>query len=349
MSLTSQPLPVAEFMAAREHQPVVDVRTPAEFAKGHMPGAVNLPLFSDQERAVVGTRYKHEGRQAAILQGLDYVGPKMRTLLEQADRVIEGDSLLLYCWRGGMRSQSLAWLMELYGYQTHTLAGGYKSFRNYVLESFELTAHPIILGGKTGSGKTDILKQLAVRGQTIIDLEGMAGHKGSAFGGIGQPAQPSQQLFENRLGLTWRKHCSAPLMWVEDESYYVGQRLIPKPVWTQLQAALTLFIEMPLDLRIERLLTEYGHQDPALLAEAILKIKKRLGGFCTQQALAALKRGDLKTCCAILLEHYYDKAYLHGLAQKPPHQVYRLEVTTADPAQNAETILASGLPDSLRE
>jgi tRNA 2-selenouridine synthase len=340
----TQTVPLSEFMQRRRQSPVVDVRTPAEFSRGHIPGAANLPLFNDRERAEVGATYHQTSREAAILLGLDYVGPKLRPLLEQMHNLFRQSDLLFYCWRGGMRSQSLAWLAELYGYRAYTLAGGYKAFRTYVVTAVSQPLPIIILGGMTGSGKTEILQALAQIGQQTLDLEGLARHKGSVFGGLGQPAQPSQQQFENQLGLAWRELRPEPAVWLEDESFVIGQIKLPQPLWQQMQQAPTLFIEVPLALRVERLVEEYGRQEPAKLAEAILKLQKRLGGFHTTQALTALDRGDLERCCTILLNYYYDKTYRHCLAQKDPKLLYRLSLDSPDPVKNAQKILQAGWP-----
>ena len=332
-------LPIAEFIKYRPDCALIDVRTPVEFAKGHIPTAVNVPLFNNEERAEIGTLYKQHNREAAILRGLDFVGPKMRSLVETTQRVSTQQSICLYCWRGGMRSQSVAWLLSTYGYHTYTLKNGYKAFRNYILEAFELPHHLLIISGKTGTGKTAILQALRQKRQQVVDLEALARHKGSAFGGIGQPEQPTQQQFENELGLTWRGLSVETPVWVEDESRYIGSRIIPQPIWRQMKAAPLIFVDMPLDLRVERLVQEYGQQDITSLVAAIDKIKKRLGGPQAQQAIAALHRGDLTTSCAILLEHYYDKAYLHSLSHKPPDCIRHVRVDSTDPVENAERVL----------
>ncbi len=336
-------LSIEQFITHHQKFPVVDVRTPTEFTRGHLPGATNIPLFSDEERAMVGTAYAQESKKAAILQGLDFVGPKMRQLLEQADTVVERNTLLFYCWRGGMRSQSLAWLGDLYGYTTYSLEGGYKTFRRYILDTFEQRLPLMVLGGKTGSGKTAILKALAQLGQQFVDLEGLAQHKGSAFGGLGQPCQPTQQQFENDLGMIFREVDKTQPVWIEDESRYVGQIILPIEFWRQKFKAPILYIDVPLELRVERLVQEYGQQSQAQLAASIQKIKQRLGGMETEQALNALYRDDYHTCCAILLEHYYDKAYLHSLERKQPKNLHHLKLTSLDPLENAKTILDSQL------
>lgn len=195
---------IEEFIALRDRFPVFDVRTPAEYDKGHIPGAHNLPLLSDVERALVGTTYHKAGREAAILEGLEYVGPKMRQMVETVQHATESKTVMLHCWRGGMRSKSVGWLLNTYGYKVFLLTGGYKAFRHYVLQSFEIPRNIIILSGHTGSGKSDVLEHLQHLQEQVIDLEGLAHHKGSAFGGLGELPQPSQQQFENQLAFQWR-------------------------------------------------------------------------------------------------------------------------------------------------
>lgn len=338
----SEPLPIVEFMKLQRQCPILDVRTPAEFAKGHIPGAINLPLFSNEERAEIGTLYKRESREAAILRGLDFVGPRLRSMIETVETdypLSDKKRLGLYCWRGGMRSQCVAWLLRLYGYQPDTLEGGYKAFRRYILDVFEQPRLLTVLGGKTGSGKTDILEALQAQGQQVINLEKLARHKGSAFGGLGQPPQPTQQQFENELGLQWLALSPEQPVWIEDESRYIGHCTIPDALWQAMEQSPTIFVDVPLALRVERLVAEYGQQDRANLAAAVHKIKKRLGGQQAKTALAALERGDLEICCTILLERYYDKAYLYDLAQKRPDGIRHIEITSEYPAENAAKVL----------
>ena len=173
---------------------LLDVRTPAEFRQGHIPGAANLPLFSDAERAEVGTLYKQQGRQAAVLRGLALVGPRMEALAAELVTWSErsaGAPLRLHCWRGGMRSGSVAWLAQQLELPVLLLEGGYKSYRRWVLELFERPWPLRLLGGRTGCGKTELLLALRERGAAVVDLEGLAHHRGSSFGGLGLPEQPS--------------------------------------------------------------------------------------------------------------------------------------------------------------
>jgi len=295
---------IEEFIALRDRFPVFDVRTPAEYDKGHIPGGHNLPLFSDVERALVGTTYHNSGREAAILEGLEYVGPKMRQMVETVQKATGSKTVLLHCWRGGMRSKSVGWLLNTYGYKVVLLNGGYKAFRNYVLKSFELPRNIIILSGHTGSGKSDVLEHLKRLKEQVIDLEGLAHHKGSAFGGLGELPQPSQQQFENRLAFYWRDLNSDRPVWLEDESQKIGSRMIPHPLWRQMRNAQVIFLKVPFESRVDRLTGEYGIFQKLELMESIEKLRTRLGGVQVKKALEAVTQNDLPLCCEILLRHY---------------------------------------------
>ncbi len=336
---TSQTIDIEQFLDLGNQFPIFDVRSPAEFEKAHIPGAHSLPLFSNEERALVGTIYKQSGRKAAMLKGLDLIGPKMRSMVETVQKISHKDTLLLHCWRGGMRSSSVAWLLSLFDYQVYLLAGGYKSFRHYVLQSFEIPKNIIILSGGTGSGKTDILKFLSKMGKQTIDLEALANHKGSSFGGLGNPPPPSQEQFENELAMQWRGLDLNRPVWMEDESQKIGARLVPHPLWQQMRHSPVIFLDMPIELRIQRLLREYGEYDKILLEQSIFKLKKRLGGQNLNRALEELNSNRLDHCCEILLQRYYDKSYHHGLSKREQNNIYYLPVTSNDAEQNAVKIL----------
>jgi len=332
-------LSVDEFLEKAGELPVIDVRSPGEYAHAHIPGAVNIPLFDNDERAKVGTKYKNAGKDSAVLLGLELVGPNLAEFVRQARRLNrQGSEVLVHCWRGGMRSGSFAWLLDTAGLQASTLAGGYKAYRNLVLESLAQPRPLFILGGKTGSGKTDVLKELAALGEQIIDLEGLAHHKGSSYGAIGQQPQPTVEQFENMVYEAWRKLDPTRRIWLEDESKSIGQCFVPHPLWLQMREAPVAFLDIPQPVRVERLVREYTGIDHSLLVEATERIRKRLGGKDTQRALDALAAHDYATVAAITLD-YYDKAYLHGLSQRDPRQVYRLEITADQPAQTARQLV----------
>jgi tRNA 2-selenouridine synthase len=330
--------------------PVIDVRSPAEYKHAHIPGAFSLPLFSDEERAIVGTAYKQESREAAIKHGLDFFGPGMKKMVEEAEEKVRIHGLknkqkedatenskiiLIYCWRGGMRSAAVAWLLDLYGFKVFTLAGGYKKFRNYVLETFSFPYQIKILGGYTGSGKTGVLKTLRNSGEAVIDLEDIAKHKGSAFGNIGMPLQPTQEMFENILGMELRNmlkektdlskpkgqdsrvpsdkyRYSYTSFWLEDESQRIGLVNIPNAFWDTMRNSPVYFLDMPFEDRLNNIELEYGNLDRQRMIDAIGRIKERLGGLEAKNAIRFLEEGNTTESFRILLK-YYDKWYLKAL------------------------------------
>lgn len=309
---------ISDFLVQCRNKPLFDVRSPGEYQHAHIPGAISLPLFSDAERKEVGTAYKQQSRETAIKIGLDFFGPKMRTMVETVEAAAGDDkSIFVYCWRGGMRSGAVSWLLDLYGFKVTVLAGGYKAFRNFALKSFEESYTFKVLGGYTGSGKTEVLKTLELAGETVIDLEGIASHKGSAFGKFGMPKQPGQEMFENKLCLALMEAASrskkqtAPI-WVEDESQRIGDINLPKTVWERLREAPVVFLDIPFEERLARIEAEYGGISAEHLKDSIIRISKRLGPQNATAAIQFLEEGNAKEAFRILL-HYYDKRYLKGL------------------------------------
>ena len=307
--------PINEGLTLAGQDPVLDVRSPGEYALAHIPGAHSLPLFSDEERKVVGTAYKQQGREVAIKIGLDYFGIKMRSMIEAVEAIVHDHSeagnkcVLVHCWRGGMRSAGVAWLLDLYGFKVHVLAGGYKAFRNCMLQQFERPLVLKVVGGYTGSGKTEVLKELESAGQRIIDLEGIAGHKGSAFGGIGIAPQPTQEMFENKLGMELYGIADATQpVWTEDESRRIGSVNIPNLLWDRMRWSPVYFLDIPFDERLNYITASYGLLDKEQLTAAIQRIQKRLGGLNAKNAIAHLQADEYKEAFSILL-HYYDKYY----------------------------------------
>ncbi|WP_216900604.1 tRNA 2-selenouridine(34) synthase MnmH [Synechococcus sp. CCY 9618] len=306
-------LPIDAFLAGGGA--LIDVRTPAEFRQGHIPGARNLPLFSDAERAEVGTLYKQQGRQAAVLRGLALVGPRMHAMAAELAAWSErtaGAPLRLHCWRGGMRSASVAWLAGQLELPVVLLEGGYKSYRHWVLELFERPWPLRLLGGRTGTGKTELLLALRELGAAVVDLEGLAHHRGSSFGGLGLPEQPTSEHYENSLATVLAPMAGAGQIWLEAESAMVGRCRIPAGLWRQMKAAPVLAVERPLAERVTHLVTIYGAQDPLALAEATQRIARRLGPQRTAAALEAIGQRDWASACRQMLD-YYDRCYDHGL------------------------------------
>jgi tRNA 2-selenouridine synthase len=327
----------AEFLAKSQSFPIIDVRSPAEYAHAHIPGAINIPLFNNEERAKVGTCYKQAGKDAAVLLGLKLVGPKLASFVTQS-KALNSPDVLVHCWRGGMRSGSFAWLLETAGMRVSTLAGGYKAYRNHLLQSFSEPQNILVLGGTTGSGKTDTLHALQKLGEQIIDLETLAHHKGSSFGMLGQAAQPSTEQFENQLYQVWQQLDPTKRTWIEDESRRIGSCLVPIDLWQQIQTAPVVVLNVPLAERIQFLVKHYGCFDRQLLREALDRIKKRLGGQHHQTAIEALAQGDYAKVAEIALV-YYDKAYRYDLAKRHASQIREISVTSTDAIENAATLL----------
>ena len=331
-------LSIHEFIASG--LPVIDVRSPGEFARGHIPGAHSHPLFTDEERASVGALYKQQGRNAAVLEGLRIVGPKLATIVEQARAVAPEGRIRVHCWRGGERSGSVAWLLDKSGFaEVLTLKGGYKSFRNLVVASFTAPLDLRVLGGYTGTGKTETLRHLRDLGQQVIDLEALAHHKGSSFGGIGEEPQPTTEHFENLLWHALRSLDTAMPVWVEDESMMIGRAKIHDDLFAQMREAWLYFADMPMEERAARLVIDYGKYPKEDLAEATKRIEKRLGPQHCKTALEALEAGDLLTVAMITL-NYYDKTYLRGASQRDPAQVSTLPASANDLRGLAERLIA---------
>jgi tRNA 2-selenouridine synthase len=331
-----QKIDIELFLELAKTQMVIDVRSPGEYNHAHIPGAYSLPLFTDEERKIVGTTYKQESREAAIKVGLDFFGPRMKQLVEEVDTLVAKrtpagsdsqtlrNSILLYCWRGGMRSAGVGWLMDLYGFKVYTLAGGYKKFRNFILNTFRLPFQFKLLGGYTGSGKTELLNSLQEKGELVVDLEKIAGHKGSAFGNIGLPKQPTQEMFENKLGCELlsaaAKLSGAAIngspepggIWLEDESQRIGDVNIPHELWRTMRQSPVYFLDIPFEERLKHISQEYGGLDKGNLISSIERIQDRLGGLQAKNAIDYLNQDNIIESFRILLK-YYDKWYFKSL------------------------------------
>jgi tRNA 2-selenouridine synthase len=338
--MTPEKISAEKFLELAENIPVIDVRSPSEYESGHIPGAINIPLFNDSEREAVGIRYKKEGRLPAILEGLKLSGPAMSEKLSRAISSAPEGKLLVNCWRGGMRSEAMAWLFSLGGIHTRILEGGYKSYRNFILGSLSEKRKMIVLGGLTGSSKTHILRYLESTGRQIIDLEGLANHKGSAFGALGELPQPSTEYFSNLLYDKWRVNNKDLPFWVEDESRNIGTVFIPDSFFARMQDSPIIILMMDLKLRLPRLIKEYSTYPKESLKTSVLKISKRLGGDNTTEALEAIEHGDYSRAIEITLR-YYDKAYHYGLKTKSAKNLIFVETDTDDIEINAAKVVAA--------
>jgi tRNA 2-selenouridine synthase len=334
----AQKVDILEFLKLSEITPVADVRSPSEFRSGHIPWAVNIPLFDDKEREAVGTKYKMEGRLPAILEGLKHSGPALQSKLEQALKIANSKQLLVHCWRGGMRSEAMAWLFSLGDIEVKVLEGGYKSYRRHILGSLDEKRKMIVLGGMTGSSKTHIIRHLKLLGQQVIDLENLANHKGSAFGALGQLCQPSTEHFANILYTEWNNLNGDRPLWVEDESRNIGSVFMPDGFYLNMQDTPAIVLVMDISTRLPRLMEEYCDFPKESLKASVLKISKRLGGDMTTEAINAIEKGEFSRAIEIVL-HYYDKAYMFGLKKKKSTNIIYVNTDTDDIEANALKVL----------
>ena len=383
-----QKINIEEFLSLAKQYPVMDVRSPGEYAHAHIPSANSLPLFTDEERKQVGTAYKQQSREAAIKIGLDYFGVKMRKMVEQTEKIVgswqsavgkeraakselpTANCVLIHCWRGGMRSAAVAWLLDLYGFKVYLLTGGYKTYRKWVLAQFEKDYNFNIIGGYTGSGKTLVVHELIKQNKTVIDLEGLANHKGSAFGSLENMPQPGQEMFENFLAqvLAQSSVCSwqyakdtgnllpttnrplptAHCIYLEDESQRIGNLQIPMPLWNTMRKSPVFFIDIPFEERLNYITGDYGKQRKDYLKEAIIRIQKRLGGLETKNAVAFLESDNYRECFRILLT-YYDKWYHKGLYNREniTSLLNKIPCTGVDTPINTQKLLSCNIVNAL--
>jgi len=326
------------FLKNADKRVILDVRSPAEYEKGHIPGALSFPLFSDDERAQVGTLYSKSGREAAFFAGLDIVGPKMSGFVKKALRMAPHQRLQIHCWRGGMRSASMAWLLQSAGFDVILLDGGYKSYRTYIREAFNTPVKILVLSGMTGCGKTEILHEMKKKGAQILDLEGVANHKGSVFGHLGQKPQPSTEQYENNLAQIWRTFDFSKPLWIEDESRNVGGVSIPDPLFALMTKASVLKIELPKAYRVSRLVTEYAGIDDGEIAMNLQKIKDSLGNKNVQDLLQLLTAQQYTDFADKILD-YYDNSYDYSLKRKAFSQIIDFTPKGKTPAEQAIEIL----------
>lgn len=330
---------IESYLSAEKLLPIIDVRTPAEFKSGHIPGAVNIPLFSNEERAVVGTVYKQESVELAYDLGYEFVTPKLAWYVDESKKVARDGKVVVYCWRGGMRSRSFGEHIEKNGItEVFVIEGGYKAFRTNMLRSFEKPDKILVLGGYTGSGKTQILRTLREQGEQVIDLEAIANHKGSAFGSIGQDEQPKNEHFANLLFWEWRKLDFTKRVWLEDESIHIGKVFIPENLFQRMRDAALYFLNIPKEERAKFLVNDYAVTDKSLLEDSVRKISKRLGGLRTTEALETLERGDLYETAIITLD-YYDKFYGKGLSRRDQDKVVVIDSDVVDAQVNGRKVL----------
>ncbi|MBO8165391.1 MAG: tRNA 2-selenouridine(34) synthase MnmH [Brevibacillus sp.] len=299
---------------------LIDVRAPAEYARDTIPGACNIPLFTDEERARVGIAYKRDGQAAAQWLGMQIVAPKIEALMRAIRQRAEetGEIPTIFCWRGGMRSKAMATFASFAGLPVQRLIGGYRAYRKYVVQTFapyQLRVPVVLLHGLTGVGKTELLRRLEQRGWPVLDLERMAGHRGSVFGHFGRGKPANQKMFDARLFETLRRYPDAPFFLMEAESKRIGNAVLPPFLLQAKETAHHLYLHAPLEVRVERLYAEYvapfaGRSDfQEKVLEAYQRIARKIPTEQTKRMKEAIEQGAYRQVIAALLLYYYDPRY----------------------------------------
>ena len=306
---------------------LIDVRSPDEYYKGHMPNSINIPIFNNEERSIIGKKYKISGREIAVREGFkiienkidkliqDFILIKEELLISTGGKLSHQENIKIYCARGGMRSLSMFWLLEKFKYHCVTLNGGYKTYRNWVLNSFKDKKNIVVIGGKTGTRKTKILTKLKTLDYQILDFESLANHRGSAFGGLGMIKQPTNEQYENLISENLDKFNKFKFIFVEAESPNIGKNRIPFELYKQMKNSKRIEIIRDERIRIDELVNTYSNFEKNDLKESVLRISKRLGPQRTKSAIDSINNEDWENVCKSVLD-YYDKCYEHELKDK---------------------------------
>ncbi|NTW32051.1 MAG: tRNA 2-selenouridine(34) synthase MnmH [Bacteroidetes bacterium] len=329
---------IEEYLELKVEIPLIDVRSPSEFSKGHIPEATNIPIFSDDERAHIGTIFTKQSKENALVLGYKYANSKLTYFIAKSLETAPQKKVALYCWRGGMRSHKFAELLDLNGFtEIYVIRKGYKAFRNHALDSFNKNVRLNIIGGYTGSGKTHILNILKSSGLQIIDLEAIANHKGSVFGGIGAKRQPTTEQFENNLFRQWKKLDFSRTIWIEDESFSIGSVNMPLALYKKIITSPVIFMDIPKEERAYYLVSEYSGCETNSMITAIKKLSKRLGDLNTRKAIEHFENAKYFEVAMILL-NYYDKSYKEGLSLREKEKVFTIKLPTTNHLRNAKII-----------
>jgi tRNA 2-selenouridine synthase len=335
-------LSAQEVMGLASEATIFDVRSPGEYERGHIPGALSFPLFTNEERAEVGTIYKQIGKQEALVRGLEMVGPKMGGFVREALRLTRGKKhIIIHCWRGGQRSKSMAWLLTQAGMRVAVMQGGYKAWRHVTQQNLDQMPHRLlVVGGSTGSGKTLIMHALRAAGEQVIDLEQLANHKGSAFGWLGEQEQPSTEHFENLLAAELRGLDPKRRTWVENESKGIGRVYLPVRLREAMKETALFQYQLDIEARLDILVDGYAQYSHEELVMCFERIHTKLGGLAFQQAVDAVNAGDYRTAARIALV-YYDKTYEHSLQVNQTPVVVPIVATLFDASEAAQALISA--------
>lgn len=344
-----KPITSQEYLLHKRHLPIIDVRAPAEYAHGHIPGAFNVALFSDEERAIVGTIYKQHGRETAVKKGFEIVAPHITSFIDKIKIFTEARELVLYCARGGMRSRSIAMLLDFAGYTIHLMTGGFKAYKQFLRERSTLFNTMILIGGKTGSGKTAILAELARLGEQVLDLESVANHRGSALGALGRPIQPTQEQFIITCLTILAGYDPVKCVWLEHEGTRLGEVQIPIELLVHMSCAPVVHINLPRAYRAARLMEEYGCFSVSEIRPCVEKMEQRLGSEATRKIIELLDIGSKEAVLDLLIDHY-DRSYLHNMQRNKSNTFFPLELDATSPLDHALSIqkFVAGIKNNVR-
>jgi tRNA 2-selenouridine synthase len=341
-SIMNQTITLEQALVQRDRGTLfIDARSPAEFAAATIPGALNVPILNDAERAEVGTLYKHQGKQVARRRGVEIVAPKIPEMIERitAARPAGVPMVVVFCWRGGMRSRALTQFLDLAGIPARQMIGGHKAFRQHVIDFFDqgLWGRILVLRGLTGVGKTRALEQLGGAGYPVIDLEGLANHRGSAFGNLGLPPQPTQKMFEAKLWDQLRLVTLDDYVLVEGESRHIGRIILPLKVHQAMQCEISVWLNASLATRTRNILEDYPALDrlKSGFIRPIEALRERLGKQTIAEFLTLLDAGEWETLVQELMARYYDPLYRHTLPEQ------RIEVDFDDQEIGISTLQAA--------
>lgn len=291
----------------------IDVRSESEFKQGTIPGALNIPIFDDEQRTEIGTIYKQKSPKEATLRGLEIAGKKLPLLYKQIEEASAGRQMAVFCWRGGMRSKSVASILDMIGLSVFRLDGGYKAYRNLIVDFFsqDFPYHLVVIRGNTGTGKTELLHRLKKDGYPVIDLEGLSNNRGSVFGHIGLGQQPTQKQFEALLFQEIMRYRDYPYLILECESKRIGRIVLPASIYKAMRKGTQVLLYDTLTKRIQRLVREYTvqHDISEDLQISLERLTKRLGKKPVEAMTSLLQSKDYVGLAEYLIIEYYDKLY----------------------------------------